>query len=55
MSKSQLSAEPIEFPEKVFFVGQVVKCRVLNDSAEEGKIKLTLRVSLSSAFQFMSA
>ena len=45
MSKSELSNEPIEYPEKVFYRGQVVKCRVVSEGQEEGKIKLSLRVS----------
>ena len=44
--KSQLSVEKIEFPEKLFFLGQAVKCRVVEK--EEAKDRLTLSLVLDS-------
>ncbi|TRY68763.1 hypothetical protein TCAL_11652 [Tigriopus californicus] len=40
--KSQLSAEPIEYPEKLFFIGQALKCKVLEVKPEAKRIILTL-------------
>jgi len=39
-----LSTERIEYPEKVFYVGQVVRCKVISVSPEEGRLKLTFVV-----------
>ena len=44
--KSQLSVEKIEFPEKLFFLGQAVKCRVVEK--EEDRDRLTLSLVLDS-------
>ena len=43
----QLSSEPIEFPEKVFYKGQVVKCRVVNYDPDQQKLRLSFRVTVS--------
>ena len=44
--KSQLSVEKIDFPEKLFFLGQAVKCRVVEK--EEARDRLTLSLVLDS-------
>ena len=44
--KSQLSVEKIDFPEKLFFLGQAVKCRVVE--REEAKDRLTLSLVLDT-------
>ena len=36
--RRQLSSDPIEFPEKVFYVGQVVRCRVKEVDADNPNI-----------------
>ncbi|XP_052773378.1 protein RRP5 homolog [Mya arenaria] len=36
-----LSSEPIPYPEKVFYVGQVVRCKVISVQQAEGKLKLS--------------
>jgi len=40
--KSQLSTESIEYPEKLFWLGQAVKCKVLDADKEKDRISLTL-------------
>lgn len=40
--KSQMSTEPIEYPEKLFFIGQALKCKVLEVKPEAKRIVLTL-------------
>ena len=30
--KSRISVEPVEYPEKLFFLGQVLKCKVIGKS-----------------------
>jgi ribosomal protein S1 len=45
VSKKYLSTEDIEFPEKVFFLGQVVKAKVLSWSEEDKKMILSFIVS----------
>ena len=45
VSKHDLSAETIDYPEKVFYRGQVVKCRVIKNRRDDGKLKLSFRVS----------
>ena len=42
--KALLSSEPIEFPEKVFYYGQVVRCKVVKVDPSEGKLRLTFMV-----------
>ena len=44
--KSQLSLEKIDFPEKLFFLGQAVKCKVVD--GDESKDRLTLSLVLDS-------
>lgn len=36
-----LSTEAIPYPEKVFFKGQIVRCKVVSVSPQKGKLKLT--------------
>merc|ERR1719228_760331 len=40
--KSQLSTENIEYPEKLFWLGQAVKCKVLDSDREKDRVSLTL-------------
>ncbi len=40
--KSKMSEEPIEYPERLFFVGQVLKCQVLDADAERRRMTLSL-------------
>jgi len=40
--KSQLSLETIEYPEKLFFLGQAVKCRLLDSDKDRDKVILSL-------------
>ena len=40
--KSQLSTEPIDMPERVFWLGQAVKCRVLDADPARDRISLSL-------------
>ena len=44
--KALLSSEPIEFPEKVFYYGQVVRCKVVKVDPAERKLRLTFMVRL---------
>ena len=44
--RKELSSELIEFPQKVFYVGQMVKCHVVHVSPEEDRLILSLRVRL---------
>ena len=44
MKKSELSDEPIEYPEKVFYPGQVVQCTIKYCLAEEEKLMLSFKV-----------
>merc|ERR1719430_2081740 len=44
--KSQLSLEKIDFPEKLFFLGQAVKCKVVD--VDESKDRLTLSLVLDT-------
>ena len=46
--RRQLSSEPIEFPEKIFYVGQIVRCRVKEVEPDDNKLVLSLIVSASS-------
>ncbi|CAC5410793.1 RRP5 [Mytilus coruscus] len=48
--RKQLSTENIEFPEKVFFKGQVVKAKVLSWNEEKKKIILSFNVGAKSSF-----
>ncbi|KAK2175873.1 hypothetical protein NP493_701g01000 [Ridgeia piscesae] len=50
VSKHDLSAETIDYPEKVFYRGQVVKCRVIKNRREDGKLKLSFRMSGKTPF-----
>lgn len=43
--RRQLSRDPIEFPEKIFYVGQVVRCRVKEVEVDANKLVLSLIVS----------
>ena len=43
--KSRISVEPVEYPEKLFFMGQVLKCKVLEVNALTRKMILTLILS----------
>ncbi|XP_078499820.1 protein RRP5 homolog isoform X1 [Lissotriton helveticus] len=47
--KSELSTEPVPFPEKVFYEGQVVKVTVLNSEPEKERMKLSLKLTGGSA------
>ena len=47
MKKSELSDEPIEYPEKVFYPGQVVQCTIKYCLAEEEKLMLSFKVGTS--------
>jgi len=40
--KSQLSTENIEYPEKLFWLGQAVKCKVLDSDRDKDRVSLTL-------------
>ena len=40
--KSQLSTETIEYPEKLFWLGQAVKCRVLDSDKARDRVSLNL-------------
>jgi len=40
--RSQLSTEPIEFPEKLFFLGQALKCQLTHVDEDQGRIQLSL-------------
>ena len=40
--KSKLSTEEIEYPEKLFFLGQVLKCEVVNTEPERERMTLSL-------------
>ena len=42
--KAELSSERIDMPEKVFFVGQMVRCSVLTCVPDEEKLILSFRV-----------
>jgi len=44
--KSQLSTEPIPYPEKVFYPGQVVKCHVLTCVPGDQRLILSFKVSI---------
>ncbi|XP_077992848.1 protein RRP5 homolog [Glandiceps talaboti] len=46
--RRNLGDEFIETPEKVFYTGQVLKCRVTAVQPEESKLKLSLKVCISS-------
>ncbi|KAJ1140728.1 hypothetical protein NDU88_007070, partial [Pleurodeles waltl] len=46
--KSELSTEPVPFPEKVFYEGQVVKVTVLNTEPEKERMKLSLKLTAGS-------
>ena len=45
--RREISDEQVEYPEKLFYLGQTVKCRVVACSPDEEKLILSLRVSLS--------
>ena len=47
MPKPELSTEEIEFPQKVLYKGQVVKCQVLAVHPEQEKMVLSFKVSLA--------
>jgi rRNA biogenesis protein RRP5 len=40
--KSKISTEPVEYPEKLFFLGQVLKCQVVHVEEEKSKMTLSL-------------
>jgi rRNA biogenesis protein RRP5 len=40
--KSKISSEAVEHPEKLFFLGQSLKCQVVNTEAENERMTLTL-------------
>ena len=40
--RSALSTEPIQFPEKLFFLGQALKCQVINTDEDKERIVLSL-------------
>ena len=44
--KGELSSEVIDYPEKVFYLGQVVTCRVISCNSEQEKLLLSLKVLL---------
>ena len=47
MPRPQLSTEYIEFPQKVFYKGQVVKCQVLAIQPEQEKMMLSFKVTVA--------
>jgi len=44
--RREISDEKVEYPEKLFYLGQTVKCRVVTCSAVERKLILSFRVCL---------
>ncbi len=46
--KPELSTEQIEFPQKVFYRGQVVKCQVLAVHPEQEKMVLSFKVMIEN-------
>ncbi len=40
--KSKMSPDPIEYPEKLFFIGQVLKCQVVNVNPAAKRLTLSL-------------
>ena len=48
MPKPELSTEQIEFPQKVFYRGQVVKCQVLAVHPEQEKMVLSFKVMIEN-------
>jgi len=40
-----MTDQKVEYPEKLFYLGQTVKCRVVSCSSDEEKLILSLRVS----------
>ncbi|XP_069467805.1 protein RRP5 homolog [Ambystoma mexicanum] len=46
--RSELSTEPVPFPEEVFYEGQVVKVAVLNSEPEKERMKLSLKLTVES-------
>ncbi|CAD5119944.1 DgyrCDS8525 [Dimorphilus gyrociliatus] len=50
VTKRELSSERIEYPSKVFFLGQIVKCRVLSVKSDKGKLLLSFRLENKPAF-----
>lgn len=45
MPRRELTEQVVEFPEKLFYLGQTVQCRIINCKPEEEKLVLSLRVS----------
>jgi len=45
MPRRELTEQRVEYPEKLFYLGQTVKCRVLSCSSDDEKLILSLRVS----------
>ncbi len=48
--RKELSIEHIDLPEKVFYVGQVVRCQVITCEPDEKKALLTFKVSGKTPF-----
>ncbi|KAL3864691.1 hypothetical protein ACJMK2_006352 [Sinanodonta woodiana] len=48
--KPHLSSEPIPYPEKVFYKGQIVRCRVLSVFPADQKLRLTFKLSSKAPF-----
>ena len=48
--RGELSTEFIQYPDKVFFVGQVVRCQVLSCDPETEKAVLTFKVTGKTPF-----
>ena len=46
MPRREITDQKVEFPEKLFYLGQTVKCKVVSCSPDEEKLTLSLRVSL---------
>ncbi|XP_064630324.1 protein RRP5 homolog [Lineus longissimus] len=49
--KRELSFEKIDYPEKVFYSGQVVKSRILNWNAEDERITLSFKLGVEDITQ----
>ena len=43
--RREFTDQHVEYPEKLFYLGQTVKCRVVSFSSDEEKLILSLRVS----------
>jgi len=48
--RREITDQQVEYPEKLFYLGQTVKCRVVSCSHGDGKLILSLRVGLFVIF-----